>query len=214
MYIFNLIANEVENIGLEIDDFSDVCNYLLEKGVIVREDTEYETKLYDIYIKTADLIESYFSIIRVQVYHDDKTFTVRLFSPMSKTPNNIYGDDIPNNFSYKLNSEETAYLISLAILYDQKIRTNMILDDTSVEVDLEEFTASLATNIGFTPTDNKNERKEALKSLKKFRVVHFSNNVFENADNPLIVRPQIKDLVLDSMIAPYIDQIEDNEDEN
>jgi len=217
MNIYNEFANALkeDKYGHDIETFADVTNYLLERGVIVRGDTELETKLYDYYATFNQHIESFFAIMRVQVYHNEEQQSIRIFAPASKTPYEVDGREVTNNFTYKLSSEESAYLLSLAIIYDQKLRSGTVMDDYSVEVEQEEFNTSLASNLGYVPTDNKTERKEALKTLKKLKVVDFSDNVFEDIDKVLIIRKHIKDLVRDSMISPYTkDENNENQEIN
>jgi len=111
----------------------------------------------------------------------------------------------------KLGSEESAYLLALAIIYDQKLREGNILDDASVEIDLDVFNTTLASNLGFTPTESKKDRKDALSTLRKLKAVQFTDGVFEDEDKPLIIRHHIKDLVLDNMISPYIEEYKDED---
>lgn len=200
--------------GHNIEIFGDLITHLFEKGVIVREDSIVEKEMYDYFVDMKNYIEDYLAIIRVQVYHNEDQQSVRIFAPSSRSPIEIDGTEHNNNFTLRLSSDESAYLIALAIIYDQKIRSGNVLDDYSVEVEIEEFTTSLVTNLGYELNDNKTETKNALKTLKKLRVVNFADDVFENADSILIVRPFIKDLVRDSMIEPYIQNTEEIDYEN
>ncbi len=214
MSIYNMFYDALKNDGkgYDMENFANVVNYLLEKGVIVREDTTRETELYDCFVDIKSHVLEFFAIMRVQVYHDDKQQNVRLFTPASMTPKDVNVDDVPNNFSQKLNNEESAYLIALAIIYNQKLRANTALEHHSVAVELEEFLLVLNTNLGYSPTENKTERKNALATLKRLRAVDFSDNVFESSDNVLIIRKYIRDLVRDSMFKPYMEDGVSDED--
>lgn len=192
--------------GHDIEIFGNLISYLLEKGVIVREDSTIEKEMYDYFVDLKIYVEDYLSIVRIQVYHDEDNQSVRIFAPSSRTPDEVDGIDIGNNFTLKLTSDESAYLLALAIIYDQKIKAGKVLDDYLVEVEVEEFTTALISNLGYELTDNKTEMKNALKTLKKLKVVNFSDKVFEDSDNILIVRQYIKDLVRDNMIEPYIEE--------
>lgn len=211
MNIYNVIHGIVEEENLTMDDFKQLATYLLEKGVIAREDSLLEESLYDKYVRVQNVIEDYFAVIDVQVYHDERTSTIRLFAPASRTPDNINGEDVNRSLAMKLGSEESAYLLALAIIYDQKLREGNILDDASVEIDLDVFNTTLASNLGFTPTESKKDRKDALSTLRKLKAVQFTDGVFEDEDKPLIIRHHIKDLVLDNMISPYIEEYKDED---
>lgn len=201
--LVDLLTNESK--GKDIEDFANVVNYLLEKGIIVREDSSKEAELYDCFLDMKHAIVDFFAVLRIQVYYNDNQQNVRIFAPASKTPDEVNGVEVPNNFSQKLNNEESAYIIALAIIYDQKLRANTTLDGYSVEVELEEFLLVLNTNLGYIPTENKTERKNALLTLKRLRAVDFSENVFESSDNVLIIRKYIRDLVRDSMFKAYVE---------
>lgn len=211
MNIYNVVYGIVEEENLTMDDFKQLATYLLEKGVIAREDSSFEESLYDKYVRVQNVIEDYFAVIDVQVYHDERTGIVRLFAPASRTPDNINGEDVNRSLAMKLDSEESAYLLALAIIYDQKLREGNILDDASVEIDLDIFNTTLASNLGFSPTESKKDRKDALSTLKKLKAVQFTDGVFEDEDKPLIIRHHIKDLVLDNMILPYIEEYKDED---
>lgn len=216
MVIYNEFDKKLINDpkGHDIEIFGDLISFLLEKGVIVREDSAIEKEMYDYFVDLKAYTEDYLSIIRIQVYHDEDNQSVRIFAPSSRTPDEVDGVDNGNNFTLKLTSDESAYLLALAIIYDQKLKAGKVLDDYSVEVELEEFTTALVSNLGYDLTDNKTEMKNALKTLKRLKVANFSDRVFDDSDNILIVRQYIKDLIRDNMIEPYIEEQEEvsNED--
>lgn len=214
MNIYTVLHNALNDDpkGHDIEIFANVVNYLLEKGVIVREDSTKEKELYDYFADMEYYIEDFFAIMRIQVYHNPEQQNIRIFAPASKTPDEVNGVEVANNFSQKLSNEESAYLIALAIIYDQKLRAGKILDDYSVEAELEEFTITLSSNLGYIPTENKTERKTALMTLKRLRAVDFAENVFESNDNILIIRKYIRDLVRDSMLNAYVEKEVHNED--
>ena len=51
MNIYNVIHGIVEEENLTMDDFKQLATYLLEKGVIAREDSLLEESLYDKYVR-------------------------------------------------------------------------------------------------------------------------------------------------------------------
>ena len=204
MSLYNNVLDTVKSQGLDISDFQAVVSYLLENGIICREDNKKEELYYDYFVRFEDVVHDYLNLIGIHVIHDEDLFSVRLYAPGSDTPESFEEDEVKTNMSMAFTSEESAYLIALAIVYDQKLREGDVTDEVNAEIDLEEFNTALATHIGFTPSEKQSVREEALKTLKKLRVVTFAKGVFSDEDRPLIIRPHIKQIILPSMINPYI----------
>lgn len=206
MSLYNSVVDKVKNQGLDISDFQAVVSYLLEYGIICREDNKKEEQHYDYFVRLEDVVQDYLNLIGIQVVHDEDLFSIRLYAPSSDTPESFEEEDIKTNMSMAFTSEESAYLIALAIVYDQKLIEGDVTDEVNAEIDLEEFNTALATHIGFTPSEKQSVREEALKTLKRLRVVTFAKGVFVEEDRPLIIRPHIKQIILPSMIRPYIEE--------
>ena len=82
--------------------------------------------------------------------------------------------------SMNLTSEESAYLLALAILYNQQFNEGDVQDDASVEVEHEEFNTALASYLSFSANENKSVRDEAFRTLRRLKVIKFAKNVFED----------------------------------
>ncbi len=203
MSLYNNVVDMVKNKGLDISDFQVVVSYLLENGIICREDNKKEALYYDYFVRFEDIVHDYLNLIGIQLVHDDDLFSIRLYAPNSDTPESFEDEEVKTNMSMAFTSEESAYLITLAIVYDQKLREGDVTDEVNAEIDLEEFNTALATHIGFTPSEKQSVREDALKTLKRLRVVTFAKGVFVEEDRPLIIRPHIKQIILPSMIHPY-----------
>lgn len=206
--IYNSVFDEVRVIGLDIIDFQDIVTYLLENGVICREDKKVEEAYYDKFVRMESIIKDYLNLINISVEHDEDLYSVRLYAPSSDTPKSQAEGDVKSALSMRFSSEESAYLLALTILYNQKLNEGLVLDDASVEVNLEEFNTILATSIGYTPHDNKTNREESLRTLHKLKAVKFAKGVFEDEDRPLIVRPYIKQIILPEMLKPFLEMNE------
>ncbi|UTJ05303.1 DUF4194 domain-containing protein [Arcobacter roscoffensis] len=212
--IYNEFVELVNEAGLDLEDFQDITSYLLENGVICREDSQKEEKYYDNFLRLESIIKDYLNLININVVHDEDLLSIRLYAPGSDFPQSYLDDDIKSNMSMSLSSEESAYLIALAILYNQKFNEGQIEDDASVEVELEEFNTALASYLSYSANENKSVRDEALRTLRRLKVLNYAKGVFESEDAPLIIRPYIKQVILPDMLKPFLEKDEVNTTEH
>ena len=212
--IYNEFVELVNEAGLDLEDFQDITSYLLENGVICREDSQKEEKYYDNFLRLESIIKDYLNLININVVHDEDLLSIRLYAPGSDFPQSYLDDDIKSNMSMSLSSEESAYLIALAILYNQKFNEGQIEDDASVEVELEEFNTALVSYLSYSANENKSVRDEALRTLRRLKVLNYAKGVFESEDAPLIIRPYIKQVILPDMLKPFLEKDEVNTTEH
>ncbi|MGA1939009.1 DUF4194 domain-containing protein [Arcobacter sp. YIC-310] len=212
--IYNEFVELINEAGLDLEDFQDITSYLLENGVICREDSQKEEKYYDNFLRLESIVKDYLNLININVVHDEDLLSIRLYAPGSDFPQSYLDDDIKSNMSMSLSSEESAYLIALAILYNQKFNEGQIEDDASVEVELEEFNTALASYLSYSANENKSIRDEALRTLRRLKVLNYAKGVFESEDAPLIIRPYIKQVILPDMLKPFLEETKIVEDKD
>lgn len=212
--IYNEFVELINEAGLDLEDFQDITSYLLENGVICREDSQKEEKYYDNFLRLESIVKDYLNLININVVHDEDLLSIRLYAPGSDFPQSYLDDDIKSNMSMSLSSEESAYLIALAILYNQKFNEGQIEDDASVEVELEEFNTALASYLSYNANENKSIRDEALRTLRRLKVLNYAKGVFESEDAPLIIRPYIKQVILPDMLKPFLEETKTVEDKD
>lgn len=212
--IYNEFVELINEVGLDLEDFQDITSYLLENGVICREDSQKEEKYYDNFLRLESIVKDYLNLININVVHDEDLLSIRLYAPGSDFPQSYLDDDIKSNMSMSLSSEESAYLIALAILYNQKFNEGQIEDDASVEVELEEFNTALASYLSYSANENKSIRDEALRTLRRLKVLNYAKGVFESEDAPLIIRPYIKQVILPDMLKPFLEETKTVEDKD
>jgi len=214
--IYNDVHDEVRHRGLDIDDIQATLSHLLGGGVINREDSQREERLYDLYLRFEDIVKDWFALAGIQLVHNEDLQSIRIYAPNSETPEE-FGDQATegksNNMSSRLNSEESAYLIALALYYEQKMREERITDiEMSVEISQEEFGIALATFTGYEPSPSKTIRLDALKTLKKLRAVTFNKDLFLDGDNPLVIRAHITGLLPKDTLRAYLADLEKPEE--
>lgn len=206
--IYNSFIDLIEEVDLTLEDFQNITSYLLENGVICREDTVKEEKYYDQFLRLESIIKDYLNLININIIHDEDLLSIRLYAPGSDYPNSFEDIETKSTMSMNLTSEESAYLIALAILYNQKFNEGEVEDDASVQVELEEFNTALASYLSYSANENKSIRDDCLRTLKKLKVIKFAKGVFEDEDRPLIIRPYIKQIILPDMLKPFLQEEE------
>jgi len=209
--IYNAVVKNINETGLDLEDFQIITSYLLENGVICREDSVKEEKYYDQFLRLESIIKDYLNLININIVHDEDLLSIRLYAPGSDFPNSFDDVDMKSNMSMNLTSEESAYLLALAILYNQKFNEGDVQDDASVEIEHEEFNTALASYLSFSANENKSVRDEAFRTLRRLKVIKFAKSVFEDEDRPLIIRPYIKQIILPSMLTPFLEKEVENE---
>jgi hypothetical protein len=203
--------------GLYVEEFEEVVSYLLSVGVINREENQKEKELYDKFLRMEDVAKDYLALVGIKTVHDENLQSIRLYAPSSETPEDFdsnIGENKNSNMSMSLNKEATAYLITLALYYEQKLKEEKITDSNmEVEISSEEFGISLASFLGYTQSSSKTIQKEAFDTLKRLRAVKFSKELFENEDNPLIIRPHILNLLPKDLLHSYLEELKGDNDE-
>ncbi len=206
--LYNEFHNLVKKEGFDVEDFQALISYLLSNGVLVRDDNQREEKYYDWFVRLENIVKDYFSLAGIRVFHDEDLLSVRIYAPNSDTPEDTEDVDIgegTSSMSMSFKKGESAYLIVLALIYEQKISEGKINDmEMSVEISKEEFIISLRTFIGDLDYP-KTTRMDIFRKLKKLRAIDYGDNVFDDEDNPMIVRPLIRQIILPEMLKPYIE---------
>lgn len=81
--IYNEVYNAAEKEGVGMENFQNIIMYLLSRGSIVRDDSKKEKVYYDNYARLKSLVDNYFGIAKIKVFHDEDYMSVRLYAPAS-----------------------------------------------------------------------------------------------------------------------------------
>ena len=213
MNLNSYIKNSVSDVNVSVDEFGDIAIYLLDSGVICRDDTKVERNLYDKFIRIEEEMMQYLKIIGVHIYHNREFFSVRAYAPDATHP---HSDDVADGGSslmrLSINKELAASLLICYLIYEQYRSEARLEDDFTAVVEQHEFITAHAAMLGIDviQSGSKNIPAEIYKSLKKLRAINYHSDFFNSDEYPLIIRPYIYDIVPEENLQT----IEGAKDEN
>ncbi|WP_019529657.1 DUF4194 domain-containing protein [Dasania marina] len=198
MILSELIATSLKKLNLSPDDFSELLIRLLDYGVISRDESHVEAKLYDRYIICQDLVEDYLSPLKVRLQHDNKFKFVRLYPPGASVPGMIDPDSdaFNNGFRVKPNQQEVAVILVLRVEYEKSLREGQVDEKGCVLLPLEGLAIAHKNLLRRSLPDNLGERKAIFKRLRQLRLIHFNAEAdLESAESWISIQPSITSFV-------------------
>lgn len=198
MNLNNYINNHIGDVDVSVDEFGDIAIYLLDTGVICRDDSKTERDLYDKFVRVKEELMQYLSILGIHLYHNEEFFSIRAYAPDSVHPNSekVF-EDGSSLMRLSINKELAASLLISYLLYEQYRSEARLKDDFTAVVEQHEFVTAHATMLGIdiVQSGNKNISTDTYKMLKKLRAVNYHPDFFSSDEYPLIIRPFIYDIV-------------------
>jgi hypothetical protein len=169
------LEQELENRNLSMADFRSVLLRLLDKQVIYRNESQVEAELYDRFIRMADVVETYLGIMGITVFCNPELNFVIAYPPGSDIPGVADGETGQSALQRRIRADEAGLMITLRLLYDEKIREGEIDDKGCVFVPLETvFTRYLSITKKEMPTAE-TERRSLFNTLKQLRLVEYTD---------------------------------------
>ncbi len=199
-----VIGESLKELNISADDFSELVIRLLDYGVISRDASQVESRLYDRYVQCEDLVEDYLSIIKVRIQHDRKFSFIRIFPPGSTVPGMIDIEDgaFSGGFRVRPTQQEVATVLVLRVEYEKSLREGQVNEQGSVLLPLEGLAISFKNLLRRSLPDNMGERKAIFKRLRQLRLIDF--NVEVDLDSPeswISIRPAITSFVSDDVLS-------------
>jgi len=209
------IEQSLKELNISSDEFSELVIRLLDHGVISREESQVEARLYDRYVQCTDVVEDYLSVIKVRIQHESKFRFVRVFPPGSTVPGMI---DLESNafnggFRVKPSQQEVAAILVLRVEYEKSLREGQVNEKGCVLISLEGLAISHKNLLKRSLPDNLGERKTIFKRLRQLRLIDFNaDSDLESQDSWISILPSItsfvSDEVLDSLSAAPAAEVE------
>ncbi len=200
----DVIKQSLDKLNISRDEFSELMIRLLDYGVINRDESQVEARLYDRYIQCSELVEEYLSVLKVRILHDQKFCFIRIFPPGSMIPG--IADDEHNAFNsgfrVKPTQQEVAVILALRVEYEKSLREGQVDDKGCVLLPLEALSISLTNLLKRPLPDNLSERKNIFKRLRQLRLINFNSDTdIESADSWISIQPSITSFVNDEVLA-------------
>lgn len=171
------LEQELENRNLCLNDLRAVLLRLLDKQVIYRNESQVESELYDLFVRMQDVVETYLGILGITVFCNPQLNFVIAYPPGSDIPGVASGEAGQSALQRRIHADEAGLMITLRLLYEEKIREGEIDERGCVFVPLETvFTRYLSITKKEMPTAE-NERRSLFNTLKQLRLVEYTDLV-------------------------------------
>lgn len=202
--IADAVIESLKPLNITLEEFSEVVIRLLDYGVITRDKSQVEAKLYDRFLQCAELVEDYFSIIRVRLQHDTKFCFIRVYPPGAVVPGMIDIDDGPfsNGFRVKPSQQDIAAILVLRVEYEKSLREGQVDDKGCVLIPLESLAISHNNLLKRPLPDSHTERLSIFKRLRQLRLIDFNiDDDLHLNDSWISIQPSITSFVSDAALS-------------
>lgn len=202
--IRDVIQESLKPKNLSNDEFSELVIRLLDHGVITRDKSLVETKLYDRFVQCEELVEDYLSPLKVRIQHDRKFCFVRIFPPGSTIPGMPDADDTPfsGGFRIKPSQQDIATIIVLRVEYEKSLREGQVDEKGCVLVPMESVAISHKNLLKRPLPEVQGERLSIFKKLRQLRLIDFNlDEDIGNNDSWISIQPSITSFVSDDVLT-------------
>lgn len=219
--MIDALEEQLQALDLTLDEFSALCLRLLDYSILSRDDSQIEQQLYDRYVRCEPLVEAYFRVLRIRVWHDRQFRFVRLYPPGAAVPGADADSDDPRVGSalrVRPTQADVGVILVLRQLYDQGVRDARIDNDGAVRVTLADVGVALQTLLDRHLPEPVTERRALWRRLRQWRLVRWAEGddparADDNAsDVALLIRPTIVSLVSDEVLSQLDQSADANND--
>jgi hypothetical protein len=199
-----IIAEKLKDFSITMDEFSELVIRLLDYGVINRDESLVETRLYDRYLQITELIEDYLSILKVKIQHDKKFCFVRLYPPGAIVPG--LADDehsaFNSGFRVRPSQQEVAVILTLRVEYEKSLREGQIDDNGCALLSVEGLAIAMKNLLKRSLPESQGERKTTFRHLRQLRLIQYNSEAdLDSADSWISIQPAISSFVSDDVLS-------------
>jgi hypothetical protein len=213
-----LLEEKLAGTTVSYPEFQAGITRLMEHGIVCRGDTQIETETYDTLDRIFSIVEDYFSIAGFKVRHSTDYKFIRLYPPKAAIPGESEegDDDITPGMQQRISPDVVAALLALRILYKQANDLGKVDDDGEAESSLQALVMAMETQLRRPFPAQAADKRELMRQLRQLRVARFDiNEIFDNENAPLLIRPMITGLVHEGSLDSIIEGAdEDDQPEN
>ncbi len=202
--ITDVLERELANRNLSLTDFKSVVQRILDRQVIYRQESNIEAEIYDRFYRIQDLVQEYLGIIGITVVVNERLNFVIAYPPGSDIPGVSSETKEEGALQRRIKADEAGLIITLRLLYEEKLREGEISDNGCVYVPLETvFTRFLSITKKEMPT-SETERRALFATLRQLRIIE-SKDV-EETQQWIGIREIILNFTLDG-VAEALDRM-------
>lgn len=202
------VEQQLQKQSFSTGEFTEVVLRLLDYGVICRDESQVEQKLYDRFVQLEGLIEEYLDLLAMRLEHNRRFHFVRLFPPGARVPGLQDEDQQPfaGGLRARLTQTEVALVLVLRIEYAKQLREGKVDESGCVLVSLEALTIAFNNLLKRSLPENLTERRALFRRLRQLRLVHYQQeDDLDNSEAWLRIRPAITSFVTDEALASIVE---------
>lgn len=204
MMLKQWLAERLSSLHISADDFSEILIRLLDYGVLCRDESQIEQKLYDRFVQCEALIEDYLSVLAIRVQHDRRFAFVRAYPPGATVPDMQEDEHSPFNggLRARLNQMEVALILVARIEYAKLLREAKVDENGCVLVSMEALSIAFSNLLKRSLPENITERRALFRRLRQLRLLSYQQEEdLENPESYVRIRPAITSMVSDEALS-------------
>jgi hypothetical protein len=197
------LSDQLKDKHLTADEFTELLIRLLDYGVLCRDESAVEQKLYDRFLQCEELVEDYLGVLALRLDHNRRFGFVRVFPPGAQVPGLQDEDQQPFNggMRARLNQMEVALVLVLRIEYAKQLREGRVDENGCVLVSIEALGIAFHNLLKRSLPENLTERKALLRRMRQLRLVHYQQeDDLDSGESWLRIRPAITSFVTDEAL--------------
>lgn len=196
--ILEPLVHELDQRNLALDDFRLVVHRLLDKQVIYRAESHIEAEIYDLYVRMDDLVTEYLQTIGITVIINKTTHFIIAYPPGSNVPGVHTEKTDTHALQRRIRGDEAGLLITLRLLYEEKLREGEIDENGCVFVPLETIFTRYHSILKREMPAVESDRKAIFSTLRQLRVIEYGD--VSDADQWIGIREVVLNFTLQGVI--------------
>jgi len=207
MNIANVVREHLSVANMKPERFREIITRLMAYGIIVRDEDKIEQRLYDDARRVETLLEDYFDVSGLLLYHDSTNQFFRLYAPGANVdglPADII--EAAPSLRARVSPDFVAAALALRFIYQNKLNNGDIQPQGEALIGFEELAATLQTQLKRQLPTSMGDKMALLAELRRHRLLSYSS-VFSIADEDalLAIRPTILGIVNNDALAAAVD---------
>lgn len=202
------LHEQLKSKQLSADELTELLIRLLDYGVLCRDESAVEQKLYDRFVQCEALVEDYLSVLALRLDHNRRFGFVRIFPPGAQVPG-LQDDDqqaFNGGMRARLSQMEVALVLVLRVEYAKQLREGRVDENGCVLVSIESLGIAFNNLLKRPLPENLTERKTLLRRMRQLRLVHYQQeDDLDSAETWLRIRPAITSFVTDEALNSLLD---------
>lgn len=179
--------------------FERIVNRLYANGILMREESDVEGRLYDDALRIEPILHDYFSLAGYRLTHNPRFMYMRLYPPATSAESDEA--EGPRRLRHRLSASFAAYLLALRHIYKMALDTGDVNERGEVLVMLADVQQAMSVLMNVDPPASRTQRMEIYRELRIQKIVRLPDQFEAESDDMLLaIRSPILDFVSDTQI--------------